>query len=133
MFWSGRFERAGNLSASAARNQTMSANLDIRLKWLILVALVGWVLYLMGPALAPFIIAGLFAYLFNPVVEKLERRGVSRSIGVSLVFLLLTLVLVGIVLVLIPFMDKQVTRFIDQLPRWTDWARDVATPWIEQH
>ena len=111
----------------------MSVNLDIRLKWLLLVALIGWLLYLMGPALAPFIVAGLFAYLFNPVVEKLERRGVSRSIGVSLVFLILTLVLVGIVLVLIPFMDKQVTRFIEQLPRWTTWARDVATPWIEQH
>jgi predicted PurR-regulated permease PerM len=111
----------------------MAASLDIRLKWLILVALVGGVLYLIGPALAPFIIAGLFAYLFNPVVEKLERRGVGRSLGVSLVFLVLTLVLVGIVLVLIPFMDKQVTRFIDQLPGWTDWARDVATPWIEQH
>ena len=111
----------------------MSANLDIRFKWLILVALFGCLLYLMGPALAPFIIAALFAYLFNPVVEKLERHGVSRSIGVSLVFLILTLVLVGIVLVLIPFMDKQVTRFIEQLPRWTTWAHDVATPWIEQH
>ncbi len=111
----------------------MSASLDVRFKWLILIALIGWLLYLMGPAMAPFIIAGLFAYLFNPVVEKLERRGVSRSIGVSLVFLVLTLVLVGIVLVLIPFMDKQVTRFIEQLPRWTTWARDVATPWIEQH
>lgn len=111
----------------------MSSNLDIRLKWLLLVAIIGWLLYLMGPALAPFIVAGLFAYLFNPIVEKLERRGISRSIGVSLVFLILTLALVGIVLGLIPLMDRQVSRFIEQLPRWTAWARDVATPWIEQH
>ncbi len=110
----------------------MANNLDVRLKWLILVVFIGWILFLMGPALAPFVIAGLFAYLFNPLVEKMERRGIGRSLGVSLVFLILTLVLVGIILVLIPFMDRQVSRFIEQLPRWTEWARDVATPWIEQ-
>jgi predicted PurR-regulated permease PerM len=111
----------------------MANNLDIRLKWLILVAFIGWILYLIGPALVPFVIAALFAYLFNPLVQKLERRGIGRSLGVSLVFLILTLAMVGIVLVLIPFMDRQVARFIDQLPTWTAWARDVATPWIEQH
>ena len=111
----------------------MASNLDIRLKWLILVASIGWVLYLIGPALVPFVIAALFAYLFNPLVQKLEKRGIGRSLGASLVFLFLTLVLIGIVLVLVPFMDRQVTRFVDQLPKWTAWARDVATPWIEQH
>jgi predicted PurR-regulated permease PerM len=111
----------------------MAANLDIRLKWLILVAFIGWVLYLIGPALVPFVIAALFAYLFNPLVQNLERRGVGRSLGVSLVFLILTLAMVGIVLVLIPFMDRQVARFIDQLPRWTAWAHEVATPWVERH
>lgn len=106
--------------------------LDIRLKWLILVAFIGWVLYLLGPALTPFVIAALFAYLFNPVVQRLERRGMGRGLGTSLVFLLLTLVLIGIVLVLIPFMDRQIGNFFAQLPRWTAWARDIAGPWIEQ-
>lgn len=111
----------------------MAANLDIRLKWLILLVFIGWILYLIGPALTPFVIAGLFAYLFNPIVQMLERHRIGRNFGVSLVFLILTLVLVVIVLVLIPLIDRQVTRFIDQLPDWIAWARDVATPWIEQH
>lgn len=110
-----------------------ASTLDLRLKWLILVAVIGTLLYLLGPALAPFILAALFAYLFNPVVQMLERRGVGRALGVSLVFLILSLVLIGIVLVLIPLMDRQVARFIEQLPRWTVWARDVAAPWIDQH
>ena len=112
---------------------TGTSTLDIRLKWILLVAFVGWVLYLLGPALVPFVIAALFAYLFNPLVQKLERRGVGRTLGASLVFLFLTLAMVGIVLVLIPYMERQVARFIDQLPRWTAWARDVAAPWIESH
>lgn len=109
------------------------STLDLRLKWILLVAVLGWVLYLLGPALVPFVIAALFAYLFNPLVQKLERRGVGRALGTSLVFLVLTLVLIAIVLILIPFMERQVARFIDQLPRWTAWARDVASPWIASH
>ena len=34
---------------------------DIRVKWLILAAFLGWMLYLLGPALVPFVIAALFA------------------------------------------------------------------------
>lgn len=108
-------------------------NIDIRIKWLILVAFVGWVLYLLGPALVPFVIAALFAYLFNPLVQKLEGRRVGRALGTSLVFLILTLAMVGIFLVLVPFMERQVSNFIEQLPRWAEWGRNVAAPWIEAH
>lgn len=110
----------------------MAAALDIRIRWLLLVSILGAVFYWFGSALTPFIVAGLFAYLFNPLVEKLERHKIGRSLGVSLLFLVLTLALVGIVLVLVPFMQKQVTRFIEQLPNWIAWARNVAAPWLEQ-
>ena len=111
----------------------MATNLDIRLKWLILVAFVGWVLYLLGPALVPFVVAALFAYLFNPLVNRLQGVGIGRALGTTLVFLILTLAMVGIVLVLIPFMERQVSKFIEQLPRWAEWGRNVASPWIESH
>jgi predicted PurR-regulated permease PerM len=110
-----------------------SIGLDVRLKWLILIALGGWLLYLLGPALAPFFVAGLFAYLFNPLVQKLEKHGVGRPLGVSLLFLVLTLAFVGIVLVLVPFIERQIANFLEQLPRWTEWAQNVAAPWVEQH
>lgn len=108
-------------------------SLDVRWKWLILVAAIGFVLYLLGPVLSPFVAAALFAYLFNPLVEALERRGVGRAWGVSLVFIVLTLALVGIVLVLIPFIERQIANFLEQLPRWTAWAQNVASPWVEAH
>ncbi|HUD40448.1 MAG TPA: AI-2E family transporter [Dokdonella sp.] len=106
--------------------------LDVRWKWLILVAAIGYLLYLLGPVLSPFVAAALFSYLFNPVVEMLERRGVNRSLGVSVVFIVLALALVGIVLVLIPFIERQIANFLEQLPRWTAWAQNVASPWVEE-
>lgn len=120
------------MSANPDKIPTMpSGTLDVRIKWLILVVFIGWVLYLLGPALVPFVVAALFAYLFNPLVNRLEGWGIGRALGTSLVFLILTLAMVAIVLVLIPFMERQVSNFIEQLPRWAEWGRNVASPWIE--
>ncbi len=105
---------------------------DLRLKWVVLVVILGVLLWLLGPALTPFVVAALFAYLFNPIIERMEKRGVSRTWSVSVLFLLMTLALVGIVLVLVPFIDRQIANFLQQLPRWVEWAQNVAAPWIEQ-
>lgn len=120
------------MSANSDRIPPVPAgSLDIRIKWLILVTLVGWVLYLLGPALVPFVAAALFAYLFNPIVQKLQARGIGRSLGTSIVFLALVLAIISIVLVLIPFMERKVSEFVDQLPTWAAWTRNTASPWIE--
>lgn len=105
--------------------------MDVRVKWLLVTVGVGAALYLLGPALAPFVVAALFAYLFNPLVERMQRRGVSRALGVSLLFIVLTLALIGILLVLIPFIERQIANFLEQLPRWTEWAQSTAAPWLE--
>ena len=107
--------------------------LDLRLKWIVLAVVVGGLLWLLGPSLAPFIVAALFAYLFNPLIERLEKRRVSRALSVSLLFLVMTLALVGIVLVLIPFIENQISNFLRQLPKWVEWAQTFAAPWIEEH
>jgi predicted PurR-regulated permease PerM len=108
-----------------------ATGLDVRLKWLILIAVVSFVFYAFGSSLTPFFVAALFAYLFNPLIERLERVGVGRPLSVSLLFLVLTLAVVSFLLVLLPFMERQIASFLEQLPRWTDWAQRVAAPWIE--
>ena len=105
--------------------------MDVRVKWLLVVLAAGAMLYLLGPALAPFVVAALFAYLFNPLVERLQRRGVSRALSVSLLFIVLSLAVIGILLVLIPFIERQIANFLEQLPRWTEWAQSTAAPWLE--
>lgn len=106
---------------------------NLRLQWLLLIGLLGAALYLLGPALAPFVVAALFAYLFNPLVEWMQRHGIGRALGTSLVFLVLSLVLIGIVLVLIPFIERQIGKLLAQLPTWIGWFQSEASPWLEQH
>ena len=105
-------------------------SIDLRWKWLILIVVVVFVLYMLGSSLTPFIVAALFAYLFNPLVERFQRWGMNRTLAVSLLFVLLTLVFAGILIGLIPLLERQISNFLGQLPTWIDWFRATATPWF---
>jgi predicted PurR-regulated permease PerM len=107
-------------------------HLDIRWQWLILIGIAGFVIWLLAPVLTPFVFAALFAYLGDPLVDRLEKR-MPRSVAVSLVFLVMVVVVIGIVLVLVPFIERQISNFLAQLPKWIDWFQTTAEPWLEQH
>ncbi|WP_313914904.1 AI-2E family transporter [Tahibacter sp.] len=103
-----------------------------RWQWLALALVGGGLIYLLAPALTPFAIAALFAYLWDPVVDRLERLGLSRNFSVCLVFLLIGVAVVTIVLLVIPFTERQIAKFLDQLPRWLAWIQAEAQPRLEQ-
>jgi predicted PurR-regulated permease PerM len=106
--------------------------LDIRWQWLILIGIAGFVVWLLKPVLMPFVLAALFAYLGDPIADRLERR-MPRSVAVSLVFLVMVIVVVGILLVLVPFIERQISNFLAQLPSWIAWFQTRAAPWLEAH
>src|SRR3989449_8641551 len=53
--------------------------------WIAIAAAVGYLLWLLSPILAPFLFAGILAYMFDPLVERLTRRRVPRTLAVVLV------------------------------------------------
>ncbi len=88
----------------------------------------GWLIYLLAPILTPFAVAALFAYLGDPITDWLERRGLGRTLAVTVVFLTLSLLVVAFGLLLIPLLEGQILRLIEVLPAFYDWARQVAAP-----
>jgi len=112
-------------------NEARDRGLALRWQWLILVLVLGAVLYLLAPVLTPFAVAALFAYLTDPLVDRLERRGLARGLAVSLVFLVGSIVVTAVLLVLVPFIERQIGNFLAQLPVWVDWFQNRATPWLE--
>jgi predicted PurR-regulated permease PerM len=120
-------------AVSGERDQDRhEGGLDIRWQWLILIGIAGFVIWLLKPVLAPFVLAALFAYLGDPIADRLEKR-MPRPVAVSLVFLVMIVVVVGILLVLVPFIERQISNFLAQLPTWIDWFQTKAAPWLEQH
>ncbi len=96
-------------------------------KWMLLAGLVltGWLLYLLAPVLTPFLIAALLSYLGDPLVDRLEARKLSRTVGVVIVFALILLFGLLLLLVLVPMLETQIRILIEKIPQ--------ALMWVNQH
>lgn len=86
-----------------------------------------WLLDTLGGVLAPFIVAIVIAYIFDPLVDRLEAKRVPRLAGVAILALP---VLAGIALLVIfgiPALADQVEELVDQVPE----AVERVVAWLE--
>lgn len=100
--------------------------------WLAALVLIGWLLQQLQPVLMPFLVGMLLAYLGDPLVDRLEARGLSRTWGVVAVFSLFSLILLAMLLVLVPLLGKQLVRLYQLAPLMLDWLQGTALPWGQQ-
>lgn len=80
---------------------------------LILLSLSGILLLLFLWAIAPLvkivIIAALLAYILEPLVSRLESRGMNRLLATTVIFLILMLIILGFVLLIMPTITAEVS------------------------
>ena len=100
---------------------------ELRANWLIAMALIGWLLYLLAPVLTPFIAAGLLVYIGDPLADRLQRLRLPRTLAVVTVFLLTFLFLGLLILLLGPLVRTQVAALFAALP---DIAAQVEQVWL---
>ncbi|MEJ2538700.1 MAG: AI-2E family transporter [Gemmatimonadota bacterium] len=97
------------------------------LLWVTTGLAVVWVLLTAGTILAPFLVALALAYLLDPLVDRLQARGLGRTPAIAL--------LVGPVVVLLavgltvgpPALERQVGELIDATPE----ALDRVVTWAQ--
>ncbi|GAB3027075.1 MULTISPECIES: AI-2E family transporter [Oleiagrimonas] len=108
---------------------------DVARRWqgLAIILVLFAVLWLLAPVLMPFAVAAGFAYLGDPIADRLERWKLSRTVAVSLVFACMILVVAGALLLLVPLLQHQIRNLIDNIPRYVEWVRGVAMPWLQVH
>lgn len=98
--------------------------------WLVTGLLLVVLVYLLKPILMPFVIAAGLAYLGDPVVDWLQRRKLSRTAGVVVVFAALTLVNLLALLLLYPMLQEQIVTFMQRVPGYLQWLAEVLRPWL---
>lgn len=103
-----------------------------RWQWLIIAVVTGWLIWLLSPILMPFMLAAVFAYLGDPLVDRLERLHLGRGLAASIVFLLMLLLVALALVLLVPFIQRQIAHFIAALPSYAAWFNHDAIPWLEQ-
>ena len=97
----------------------------------LLIVIAGAVVYVganlisfLQPILIPVAIALILAYLLDPLVTELCRRGLSRIWAIVIIFLSAFVALVGLFSWVVPTISVQSANFAKELPSYTQTARD---------
>ncbi len=92
----------------------------------------GGLLYLLGPILTPFLAGALLAYMFDPLVDRLEARRIPRATGTVIVIVLAGLVLFALLLVALPLFQGQFVELSHRVPAALDLLQTRFLPWLHQ-
>lgn len=73
-------------------------------------------LWFLGNQIMPFVLGAAVAYLLDPLADRLERLGLSRTAAVVVITLIGILIMVAVVLMLVPVLVRQTTQLISTAP-----------------
>lgn len=108
-------------AALALLSLAVIGSLSVSLVWL-----TSRVLAFLQPILVPFAVAGVMAYLLDPVVERLVSWGLSRQRAVLGVFAAVTLALAGFLFWVVPSVSREAVQLAGKLPKLTSDARRLV-------
>lgn len=74
---------------------------------------------------------GLFvAWLFDPLVKKMQRKGIKRGIGAIIVYIVFISLLIILIAAIIPILTEQINDFVKTIPSIftiiTDWLKGIT-------
>lgn len=108
------------------------------LKLIFFVLLFIWALWwifgnssLLMSILTPFIIAGVLAYAFNPVVKYLVNLGLSRLLAVIIIFIVLIGAITGFSIIFFPMLVEEISSLAAALPEISESWYERFSEWYE--
>ncbi|MES1978402.1 MAG: AI-2E family transporter [Pseudomonadota bacterium] len=103
--------------------------------WCLIAAVVVLALWLLGPVLTPFVVAAVLAYALTPLVNRIDRIGngrMPRVIAVIIVEVLFLIALLGLLLLIVPILVKELPMMREQIPVLADRLNTGLSPWLAQ-
>jgi predicted PurR-regulated permease PerM len=102
---------------------------------IIAAAVVGAVLallWLLRAALTPLAVAFAIAYLFDPLIDRFESRGIGRRLAIFLLLALVILALLAFAFLVIPRLIVEIASLSASLPGYLERFLDRTVPRIEE-
>lgn len=88
-------------------------------------------LWLLNDILLPFVVGMVVAYFLDPVVVRLQRMGLSRTMATTAVTIVAVLLAVGVTMAILPPLFGQVQALIVKAPEYVVKAVQRIQPLIE--
>jgi len=101
--------------------------------WLLAAAVMIVLAWQLQPILLPFLLGAILAYFGDPLVDKLETYGLSRTLAVSAVFAVVTTVSLLFALLLLPLLGGQLMRLISVLPDYIVKLQTLVRPVVQEY
>ncbi len=102
-------------------------------RWMFIcvLAVTGGLVYLLQPILSPFMVAALLAYMFDPLADRLEDKGMSRTGAVIIVFGIISALVMFLLLLLLPKLGHQIQVMVKTIPAVITLFETKVVPWME--
>lgn len=84
--------------------------------WIAIAVLTIALVWIVKGILLPFLVGLAVAYLFDPVVDRMQRLGIHRAIGAVLVLLIVGIFVVAVILLIVPIIDAQFAELMKRGP-----------------
>ena len=91
-----------------------------------------FLLYVLRGVLLPFVAGALVAYFLDPVADRLEAMGCSRTVAVTIITASFFILLAALILLLVPMLQSQITGFIQRLPDYLEVLRGQIQPLLDR-
>jgi predicted PurR-regulated permease PerM len=96
-------------------------------RWVIgtvVIVLVVWILYSLREMVVLVVCGYAIAYLINPLISYLEKKGIRRSLGIVVITLVALLTLTLLAITILPTLALQIASLIENLPQYAQSAQD---------
>ena len=91
-------------------------------------------IYALSEILLPFIMGLAIAYFLDPLVDQLNKIGISRLWGAIIIVACFLIVFVGVLVILIPVFVNELAAFAAQIPEYTKRLKafyfDIQEQWF---
>ncbi|HYM33063.1 MAG TPA: AI-2E family transporter [Candidatus Cybelea sp.] len=98
--------------------------------WLLGALALAILLYLLRGIMLPFVAGFGIAYLLDPVADRMEARGLSRTLSTSIVVLVFFGLLALAIVLLAPVVERQVAGLVNRVPDLIERGREELLPVI---
>ena len=104
--------------------------------WIGTLAAIALMVVLLRDILLPFVAGIALAYLLDPLVERIERVGVNRTVAALGIFGIFIIGVGGVLMLVTPLLGTEIADFIEKVPQYIGklqaFADNPGRPWLRK-
>lgn len=94
--------------------------------------LFGVFFYLLRAVLSPVFLALALAYIFDPVIDRFEKRKIPRTLAIFIFVVSIVAFIFILILLVAPSLQEEVTGLVNNFPSYTTQLKEKAIPYLER-